>query len=522
MRSRAIFSGILFVLGTIGLAVMAFMPLMLNVDVQGYGALTVSNFWMPFADLFANLAGFVEAPTQPVIAVFCALLFGLMVIFTVINALRAISKLDRLCMHGNKRVGFNQNKLAVDKLASIFSCSFSLVTVHTFIIMLLNPTEGAMFSSFFVIAVLVYLAIHIITGPIIGSISTFTIRDCVAEKPRAYGGFGPFLRNLLQFAAIGGVFFFALQLKELPINLFPELVDALCNMPKTIESFASGDLEIIFHKSVLLVWGIGLLAFLGFYRHAINFTEFNACGPKAKGKKSARVASFFTFLSLFLLWAHPIILHIVETGIFPEWNSILEYSYGKIELLYATAVMLGMFLIECILANCPKMKRKYRGTTGEVALMYDMPDVDGEMLAKSAMSTVPATKKASKGKDNDPVMVMMTPNGQPVMMVPTPAQQPTQYAQPAPQQPMQYALPMQYAQPAPQQPMQYAQPTQYAQPAPVQPVRPVQPMPAQPAPVQPVARPAQTVQGYSSADIEAIKSKWVQRGLAAARKNQNK
>ena len=70
MRSRAIFSGILFVLGTIGLAVMAFMPMMVNVDVQGYGELTVSNFWMPFADLFADLEGFVEAPTKPVIAVF--------------------------------------------------------------------------------------------------------------------------------------------------------------------------------------------------------------------------------------------------------------------------------------------------------------------------------------------------------------------------------------------------------------------------------------------------------------------
>ena len=274
MRSRAIFAGILFLLGTIGLAVVAFMPLMVGVSVQWYGELTISNFWQPFADLFGNMETFLEQPAEVVIAVFSALLFALMIFFTVINALRAISKLDRLCMRGSRRVGFNQNKLAVDKLASIFSCSYSLVAVHTLVIMALNPSESAAFSLLFMITTIAYLAIHIITGPIVGSISTFTVREFVAEKPRTHGGFGPFVRNLLQFAAIGGVFFFALQVKELPINLFPELVAALCNMTTTIEGFASGDISVIFHYVVLLLWGIGFIAFLGFFRHAINFTEF--------------------------------------------------------------------------------------------------------------------------------------------------------------------------------------------------------------------------------------------------------
>ncbi len=535
MRSRAIFAGILFLLGTIGLAVVAFLPLMVDVSVQWYGALTVANFWQPFADLFGNFEAFLAQPTEMVIAVFCALLFALMILFTVINALRSISKLDRLCMRGSRRVGFNQNKIAVDKMANIFACSYSLVAVHTLVILMLNPSENATFSLLFMIASIVYLSIHIIAGPIVGSISSFTVRDFVAEKPRTHGGFGPFLRNLLQFAAIGGVVFFALQLKELPINLFPELVGALCNMTATLEAFASGDLSVIFHYVVLLIWGIGFLAFLGFFRHAINFTEFNAYGEKAKGRKSARVASFTLFLSIFLLWAHPIILHVCQEGVFPEWNSILDYSFGKLELLYAAAVMLGMFIIECILAKCPKMKKKYRGTNGEVALVYDMPDADGETMAKSATNAPVMMTPSCCGKE--PVMVMMCPNGQPVMMVPTPTMQPVaqpvapvQYVQAAPAQPVQY---VQAAPAAPAQPVQYAQPApvapvQRVQAAPVAPAQPVQRVQAAPvAPVQSLQKsqyvqPVQgTVPAYTAADINAIKDKWVSRGLAA-RQNQNK
>ena len=41
-RGKAIFAGLLYLLGTIGLAVVAFLPLTVDVEVGEYGALTVS------------------------------------------------------------------------------------------------------------------------------------------------------------------------------------------------------------------------------------------------------------------------------------------------------------------------------------------------------------------------------------------------------------------------------------------------------------------------------------------------
>jgi len=550
-RGKAIFAGLLYLLGTIGLAVVAFLPLTVDVEVGEYGALTVSNFWMPIADLFANLGSFADNATHYVVTTFCGLLFGLMLLFTVINALRSISKLDRLCSHGSRRVGFNQNKIAVDSMAKIFSCSYSLVAVHTLLIMALNPSENGTFSLIFMITTIAFLAIHFITGPIVGSISTFTVRDFVAERPRTHGGFSPFLRNLFQFAAIGGIFFFAIQLLETnpQVNGLPSLIDSLCNMPATIEALGTGDIETIFKYSARLVWGIGFICLLCFFRHAVNFTEYYAYGEKAKGRKAARVASFFLFFCMFLLWCYPIIAHSVLVSEFPTWNSILETMFVESELIffYATMVALGMFIIECIMAKFPKIKKKYRDMP-EVALVYDLPDADGQVMAQQAMQTAPVMMQPS-ANGKDPVMVMMPTNmqGQPVMMVPTPMMQPVAMptnAAVAPTAPMQ-AMPVQ------QMPMQAA-PMQAApmQAVPVQHV-PVQTMPMQAAPMQrapmqqapvqhapvpmatpvtpvrsaPVATPVYTQPSqpvmYNGVDVTAIKDKWVRKGLEA-RNNQNK
>jgi hypothetical protein len=569
-RGKAIFAGLLYLLGTIGLAVVAFMPLTVDVEVGTYGALTVSNFWMPIADLFANLDSFADNATNYVVWAFSGLLFGLMILFTVINALRSISKLDRLCSHGSRRVGFNQNKIAVDSMAKIFSCSYSLVAVHTLLIMALNPSENGAFSLIFMITTIVFLAIHFITGPIVGSISTFTVRDFVAERPRTHGGFAPFLRNLFQFAAIGGIFFFAIQLLETnpQVNGLWSLFDSLCNMPATIEALGTGKIEEIFKYSARLVWGIGFICLLCFLRHAVNFTEYYAYGEKAKGRKAARVASFFLFFCMFLLWCYPVIEHSVLVSEFPTWNSILETMFVESELIffYATMVALGMFIIECLMAKFPKMKKKYRDMP-EVALVYDLPDADGQMMAQQAMQAPIMMQPSANGKN--PVMVMMPTNmqGQPVMMVPTPMMQPVAMptnAAVAPTAPMQ-AAPVQQmsmqAAPAQAMPVQHAPvhavPVQQApvhampmQAAPIQ-HAPMQAVPMQAAPVQhapmqqmpvqhaptPMATPVTPVRSapaatpiytqpsqpvmYNGVDVSAIKDKWVRKGLEA-RNNQNK
>ena len=110
-------------------------------------------------------------------------------------------------MHGSKRIGFNQNKLAVDAMGKIFSCSFALVVANTLLVMAIFPAEGATFSLAGILVGGVGLLIHFIATPVAASISRFTVRETIAEMPRKHGMFSAILRNFFQVAAIGGIAF---------------------------------------------------------------------------------------------------------------------------------------------------------------------------------------------------------------------------------------------------------------------------------------------------------------------------
>lgn len=395
-RNRAIFAGLLYLLGTLWFAVAAFLPLSKGVEVTGYGTLSVLNFWKPIAYFISTLKVALANPASYILIVLAGLLYGLMLLFTLINALRSISKLDHLCMKGNKRAGFNQNKIAVDKMGKIFSCSFALLVVHTIVIMAMFPSQNATFTLLFYATAGAFLLIHLVSGMVAGSISKFTARETVAELPRKHRMGAPFLRNVFQFAALGGIAFF---LQGFMVKALPTILTGWANPiegGKTVagvfkaENAAPG----IFNLISLGLWLVGFVCYLIVLRHAINPTEFYAC-EKQKGRKTVRFWGFNLFLALFFLALLPVISLWVSLGKFPP---IWDVFGGELNLLYATAIALGLFIIECILRKRPLLKKRYREQSEEDSdedlLIYDIGDEAFVVPALPAEEPAPASAPA--------------------------------------------------------------------------------------------------------------------------------
>ncbi len=389
-RRKAIFAGLLYLIGIIGLAAVAFLPLTKGVTVIGYGVMNVTNFWKPIAYLIMDFQTVIADPALYIRMVVAGLLYGLMLVFTVINALRAFSKLDHLCMKGNRRAGFNQNKLAVDKMGSIFSCSYALVTVHTVIIMLMYPSEDAAFTLTFLIATAAFWLIHWICGPIVGSISKFTVRESVAEFPRKHRSFAPFLRNVLQVAALGGIAFF---MQGFMSGAFAKILTKWANpvdgWNTVVRYLTAENLWVgLFALLALGFYLAGFICYFVIFRHAANNTEFYACG-KDKGRKVVRFWGFNLFLVLLLMAIAPVVEAWIAGGAFPA--NIWEIFGAELNLLYATAIALGLFIIECMLGKRPKLKKCYmeEDAPEQTELVYDVPEASVERAPAQAAATAP-------------------------------------------------------------------------------------------------------------------------------------
>ncbi len=357
-RRKAIFAGILYLIGTVGMAVAAFLPLTVGVEVGEYGALWIMNFWQPIVDVFKNFPDFIAAPSKYVLSLVASLLYTLTLLFTVINALRSISRWDHLCMKGSKRIGFNQNKLAVDAMGKIFSCSFSLVVTNTLLMMAIFP-EGATFSVIGIIVGAAGLLIHFVATPVAASISKFTTREGIAEIPRKHGMFSPILRNLFQVAAIGGIAFFLMDYRR---NAAASILKGWANPVEgwnTVVGLLTGDdyVKGLFRLFALGFWLVGLICFLAIFRHAVNPTEYYACGNRARGRKVVRFYSFNLFLLLLLTVLAPIVYDWIKSG-FPV--NIWELFLRNLSVVYAMTIALGLFIVECIMKNYPKVKKAYR------------------------------------------------------------------------------------------------------------------------------------------------------------------
>ena len=488
-RGKACFVGILYLLGTIGVAFMAFFGVLVPVD-KDTATFALTNFFQPFVtvvtEIIANPAEFGTVLLSNAIPLFLALLYTIMLLTCVINVLRSIAKLDNLFMKGNRKIGYNQSALAMDKMAKIFSATFASLGVITWIIRLFTMEA---WSLAFYITCGAFLFIHCLAGLVGGTVSRFASGDGFEETPRKRGSFSPFLRNLFQFAAIFGLVYFIDKANAYE-QLFTWFAYVLLNVAKIGEVIALGWTGI----SVSIV--IPTLAFLivlftvVIIRHAVNPSEYDVNGTK--GKATVRVASFFVFLSALAI---DVILYFS----LEEPMDLMAFVMSELvfELLMIAAIALGIFIIECIMGKFPLLKKKYREEKPVETAEDD--EEETEETAEEEPAVTPVTFNAPVLDFITAPGVYMQANGTPVMVMPMMQQTEVRPA-PAPT-----------PAPAPA-PTYVAAPAPAPAPAPVPVAAPAPVVTAAPAPIQEEKQPLTEGEKYA----REVKAKWISRAYETA------
>lgn len=336
-EKRAQFVGVLYFLGTVALAVLAFLPVLGEIEF-GYGTLGIANFWKPFTELGLLLSA--ESRVSAAANLVVGFLYGLPLIVCVLSAFYSLSKLDNLFMKGNRRIGYNQSYLALKKMANTFSASYAAISVCSLCLIFLSGTE---WTYLFYFASAGFLFFHFLCGLIGGTVSRFSLEDGFVETPRKYGLFSVFFRNLLQFAAVTAILYFFVKVNVIPA-VFAYLGDGFfagvssMSFEEIVEVLGFPIAEVVMLVCVIII-----------LRHACNPTEFDLDGPNAKGRKTVRVASFF--LLLFSLAINAFLFYFAEEKTF---NALSK------ELLYISAIALGLFIFECLLKKFPLMRKQYK------------------------------------------------------------------------------------------------------------------------------------------------------------------
>ncbi len=334
---RARFVGVLYFLGTLALAVLAFLPVIGEISFS-YGALGLTTFWKPFTELGLLLSG--ETRVGAAANLVLAVLYALPLLVCVLSAFCSLSKLDNLFMKGNRRIGYNQSYLALNKMANTFSASYAAISVCSMCLIFLTGTG---WTYLFYFASAGFLALHFFCGLIGGTVSRFSLEEGFVETPRKYGLWSVFFRNLIQFTAVTAILSFFVKVNVIPA-VFIYLEDGFfANVSSMTFEEMAGYLVFPISEVIMLLCTIIIL------RHACNPTEFALDGPNAKGRKTVRVASFL--LMLFSLVINGCLFYLAEEKTFDALSK---------ELLYISGIALGLFIFECLLKKFPLMKKKYK------------------------------------------------------------------------------------------------------------------------------------------------------------------
>ena len=368
-RGRAEFIGIVYLLAIIALvAVAAFVP-MLQAEQAPLGVL---SFWKVFT--LTNLKSLNTA--EAIIEVTNATIYGLMLLGLVINIFKALSKLNWLFKKkGSQTYNFNRNVYAMEDLGEIFSGTFASIIIFHFLIYLICGEMKILWPTYVVLGGGVF--IHFFCGLIGGGASYFSkdIRGNLIEKKRLIGLGAPFLRNLLQLIAVGGMIFFFVKGSDLHTFISPLLEKGGFQnyvLPNWM-GFISVALQVL-----TIIWIVVLLT------HATNITEFSIEGTEAAGMKNFRVFSFFTFLTAGGT--------VVCKYLFGQAAFTTENAYTVVELvktldynsLFIAIIALVMFIIELIMTNMPRIpdsiadeEEAYDDEEGEQPGPYSMYAFEG-------------------------------------------------------------------------------------------------------------------------------------------------
>ncbi len=333
IQGRAKFVGILYLLGSIGLAALvACMPLLTGTCLTDGKKFPVLTFYIPLKDLFkGGVKGLRSLGVEQMCNAFTALLFGILLLTLLINVLRSIGKLGwlfkRKASYAN---GFNRNMYAMDDMADRYSSSLAAIVSINLLVYLFTGT-GVKFTNFAYVTLGVGFGVHFIAGLIGGTVTLFTTGERLEEQEREGGLFVYFIRNLIQIAAVAAIVFFLAKESV----FFTELKNLLDKLVVQKAGFKSIQWKTLIPAGVELVaW---LIVFV-LIKHATAETEFNRDGIAGAGMRNFTVFSFFAVLAIGALVAFPYL------GI--GGAKVLNKN-----LVIAAAVAFVAFLFDCILKS---------------------------------------------------------------------------------------------------------------------------------------------------------------------------
>lgn len=359
-RGRAEFIGIVYLLAIIALVVVAAFVPMLQAELAPLGAL---SFWKVYA--WSNLTAL--DTVEKIIQVANATIYGLMLLGLVINIFKALSKLNWLFKKkGSQTYNFNRNVYAMEDLGEIFSGTFASIIIFHFLIYLICGEMAILWPTYVVLGGGIF--IHFFCGLIGGGASYFDkdARGNLIEKKRLIGLGAPFIRNLLQLIAVGGMIFFFVKASDLH-TFIPYLLEKGGFQVYVLDNwmgFISVGLQIL-----TIIWIIVLLT------HATNITEFSIEGTEAAGMKNFRIFSFFTFLTAGGTVVCKYLFGQATFGADANGYTIVELVKSvDYNSLFIAIIALVMFIIELIMTNMPRIPE---GAAGENESDYDEEDEPG-------------------------------------------------------------------------------------------------------------------------------------------------
>ena len=305
MQRRAKGLGLLYLLGTVALAALTVL------------ALVMGQFWNPILALF-TAEDLMVALGENAPAVFGAVVNALLVLAMVVNVVKSLTKLGWLFKKKASRAhGFNRNMYAMDDMGKIFARTFSGIIVARFVVgmlaggMVLEPTSYLMVGA--------GLVIYVFCGLLAGNVSVFSTENGLVEEKREIGNFVPFVRTLVQVAVAG-------VLLVLTMGFAPAFSAAVTMLVVDMNAFLADPMMI---ANVILVVAVVLNCFM--VRRALNNVEFDPEGPEARGK------GMFLFLSVVGLLV-----------------AVAAYFLGKQPTLTIAAVALVSVVFEACTVKCPK------------------------------------------------------------------------------------------------------------------------------------------------------------------------
>ncbi len=284
-RSRAIFVGLLYLIGSIALAALACLSLLEHADAPG----GVMEFYKVFTEGEFTLN----------VKTVNAILYATMLLGIIVNVIRSFAKLGKLFKKtATAEEGFNRNVHAMEKLGNIFSGSFVvLLLAHFFIAMLCKldtAAESTQVNVLMLAAIGIGVVIHLFGGFLSMKTSYYDLEECgLQEYNRTVGKAAPFFRNLLQLVAVFAMLFFFLSV-NFNAPIFNQLLEE-----NGIENFLNSDSMI----SVVLQI-VAILCTVVLVKHATATTEFRHpiqnqdTGAMVRvGGKVFRVFSLFVFIT---------------------------------------------------------------------------------------------------------------------------------------------------------------------------------------------------------------------------------